>query len=175
MHRKSMLALLMLFSFVIGQLSFAQSVRLVQPGVDTSLPSQKPGAKPRQDKSSVTENIRDPQPGEPGSCRSGSAPAAKSLSAQSAQGCPTSPFAPPEADDTTFVVDCGPGLDTFCTFRDEGPLVFNIPVTRHVGDVQKLKANGLISETATLQMPAFDVDFFGGGGFFNPERDVVSF
>ena len=175
MHRKSMLALLILFSFVIGQLSFAQSVRLVQPGVDTSLPSQKPGAKPRQDKSSVTENIRDPQPGEPGSCRSGSAPAAKSLSAQSAQGCPTSPFAPPEADDTTFVVDCGPGLDTFCTFRDEGPLVFNIPVTRHVGDVQKLKANGLISETATLQMPAFDVDFFGGGGFFNPERDVVSF
>jgi uncharacterized repeat protein (TIGR01451 family) len=91
------------------------------------------------------------------------------------QSCPTSPFAPPEANDTTFVVDCGPGLDTFCTFRDEGPLVFNIPVTRHVGDVQKLKANGLISETATLQMPAFDVDFFGGGGFFNPERDRVSF
>jgi uncharacterized repeat protein (TIGR01451 family) len=91
------------------------------------------------------------------------------------QSCPTSPFAPPEANDTTFVVDCGPGLDTFCTFRDGGPLVFNIPVTRHVGDVQKLKANGLISETATLQMPAFDVDYFGGGGFFNPERDRVSF
>ena len=175
MQRKSTLALLLLFSFLTGQLGIAQSVRPVQPEVDVSLSPQEPDTERAQDKSSVTENIRDPQPGEAGSCPRGSGRAAQSLSTQSLQSCPTSPFAPPEPNDTTFVVDCGPGLDTFCTFRDGGPLVFNIPVTRHVGDVQKLKANGLISETATLQMPGFDVDFFGGGGFFNPERDRVSF
>jgi pimeloyl-ACP methyl ester carboxylesterase len=175
MHRKSTLALLILFSFLTGQFGIAQSVRPVQSETAVSLAPQKPDIEPGQDKSPVTQNIRDPQPGEPGSCPRGSDPAVRSLGTQSVQSCPTSPFAPPKANDTTFVVDCGPGLDTFCTFRDEGPLVFNIPVTRHVGDVQKLKANGLISETATLQMPAFDVDFFGGGGFFNPERDRVSF
>jgi uncharacterized repeat protein (TIGR01451 family) len=175
MQRKSTLTLLLLFSFLTGQLGIAHSVRSVQPKVDVSLRPQEPDIELAQDKSSAAPNIRDPQPGEPGSCPRGSRPTAQSLSTQSLQSCPTSPFAPPEANDTTFVVDCGPGLDTFCTYRDEGPLVFSIPVTRHVGDVQKLKANGLISETATLQMPAFDVDFFGGGGFFNPERDRVSF
>jgi uncharacterized repeat protein (TIGR01451 family) len=174
MHRKSTLALLVIFSFLTTQLSLAQSVRSLQPNVEVML-TQKPDIEPDQDKSSLNQNIRDPQPGEAGSCPRGSSPITQNLSTQSAPSCPTSPFAPPKADDTTFVVDCGPGLDTFCTFRDGGPLVFNIPVTRHVGDVQKLKANGLISETATLQMPAFDVDFFGGGGFFNPERDRVSF
>jgi pimeloyl-ACP methyl ester carboxylesterase len=73
------------------------------------------------------------------------------------------------------VVDCGSGLDTGCTFRDGSPLVFTVQVTRVVGDVAKLKGGGLISETATVQLPAFDVDFFGGGGQFNPERDRVSF
>jgi uncharacterized repeat protein (TIGR01451 family) len=174
MHRKSTLALLVIFSFLTTQLSLAQSVKPLQPSVEVML-AQKQDTESGQDKSSPTQNIRDPQPGEAGSCPRGSSPTAQSLSTQSAPSCPSSPFAPPKPNDTTFVVDCGPGLDTFCTFRDEGPLVFNIPVTRHVGDVQKLKANGLISETATLQMPAFDVDFFGGGGFFNPERDSVSF
>jgi pimeloyl-ACP methyl ester carboxylesterase len=78
-------------------------------------------------------------------------------------------------NDATFVVDCGGGLDTGCTFRNGSPLVFTVKVTRVVGDVAKLKANGLISEMATVQMPAFDVDFFGGGGQFNPERDRVTF
>src|SRR5262245_23433537 len=35
--------------------------------------------------------------------------------------CPSSPFAPPETNDTTFVTDCGGGLDTGCTFRSGGP------------------------------------------------------
>src|SRR5205814_8320491 len=89
--------------------------------------------------------------------------------------CPSSPFASPEANDSTFVTDCGPGLDTGCTFRDGSPLLFTVKIGRVVGDVQKLKAAGLIADTVTVQMPAFDVDFFGGGGIFNPERDRVSF
>jgi len=59
------------------------------------------------------------------------------------QAVRSSPFDAPEANDTTFVVDNSPGLDTGCTFRSGGPLIFNIPVTRFVGDVSKLKASGL--------------------------------
>lgn len=91
------------------------------------------------------------------------------------QSCRTSPFTPPEANDSTFVTDCANGiLDTGCTFRDGSPLVFTIKIGRVIGDKAKLKAAGLIPDTITLQMPAFDVDFFGGGGIFNPERDRVS-
>ncbi|MFN2511908.1 MAG: hypothetical protein ABR568_10755 [Pyrinomonadaceae bacterium] len=174
MHRKSTLALLVIFSFLTTQMSLAQSVKSFQRNLDVSQSPQKPDTEPDQGKSPLPQNIRDPRPGDGESCNRGSSAAAQSLS-PSLPSCPSSPFAPPEPNDATFVVDCGPGLDTFCSYRDEGPLVFNISVTRHVGDVQKLKANGLISETATLQMPAFDIDFFGGGGFFNPERDRVSF
>jgi len=80
----------------------------------------------------------------------------------------TSPFAPPDEDDLTFVVNSGPGLDTGCTFRGGGPLVFSVKIPRVFGDINKLLAAGLISETATLSMPAYDVDFADG------ERDVVS-
>jgi pimeloyl-ACP methyl ester carboxylesterase len=125
---------------------------------------EQPGSAP------VSSNLRDPKPEKPGF----QAPQ-KRLGSSASSGCQTSPFTPPQTNDTTFVTDCDTGLDTGCTFRSEGPLVFTIKVNRFVGDVQKLKANGLISQTATLQMPAFDVDFFGGGGFFNPERDRVSF
>lgn len=89
--------------------------------------------------------------------------------------CPSSGIAPDECNDSTFVVDCGAGLDTGCTFRSGGPLVITLKVGRVVGDLDKLKANGLISQTAKLKLPAFDVDFFGGGGQFNPERDRVTF
>ena len=85
----------------------------------------------------------------------------------------TSPFAPPEGTDTTFVVDDASGLDTGCTFRNGGPLVFSIQVTRNFGDRDKLQANNLIK--ATLRMPAYDVDFNGGGTTYNPERDRVLF
>lgn len=94
---------------------------------------------------------------------------------QTATGPRSSPFTPPEENDRTFVVDGGSGLDTGCTFRNSGPLIITIKVDRVVGDVAKLKANKLISQTARLVMPAFDVDFFGGGAQFNPERDRVSF
>jgi triacylglycerol lipase len=70
----------------------------------------------------------------------------------------SSPFEPPKHNDTTFVVDQGGGLDTGCSYRSEGPLVFEIPIDRVVGDRDKLKQNGMISDTAILEMPAYDVD-----------------
>lgn len=87
----------------------------------------------------------------------------------------SSPFDPPEANDTTFVVDQGAGLDTACTFRSGGPLVITLEIDRVVGDVQTLRQNGLISERASLRMPAFDVDFDAVVPGFAPERDRVTF
>jgi hypothetical protein len=89
----------------------------------------------------------------------------------------SSPFAPPKVDDSTFVVDSGGGLDTGCTFRSGGPLVFDIPVNRAftAQDVAELKQKGLISTNAVVRMPAYDIDFDGGGGVYAPERDRVTF
>lgn len=88
----------------------------------------------------------------------------------------SSPFDPPERNDSTFVVDTGGGLDTGCTFRNGGPLVFEVLVDRAFeDDVQKLKSEGRISEKAVIRMPAFDIDFTGGGTRFAPERDRVFF
>lgn len=87
----------------------------------------------------------------------------------------SSPFDPPEENDQTFVVDQGGGLDTGCTFRSGGPLIFSIKVDRVVGDVAKLKTNGMISEKAVLRMPAFDVDFDAVVPPYAPERDRVFF
>jgi len=107
------------------------------------------------------------------------------LAAAAATGPRTSPFEPPEANDRSFVTDAAPGLDTGCTFRSGGPLVFNIEITRYAGELNPdgtlrnaaaLVAAGLISRTATLIQPAFDVD--SGAVLappFQPERDRVSF
>ena len=98
--------------------------------------------------------------------------------AQTGSNCPrcnSSGISPTDCNDSVFVVDCGGGLDTGCTFRGGGPLNITLKVGRVVGDVAKLKASGAIKPTATLRLPAFDVDYFGGGGQFNPERDRISF
>lgn len=88
----------------------------------------------------------------------------------------SSPFDPPDKNDKTFTVDTGSGLDTGCTFRSGGPLIIHVSVDRVVGDVAKLKAKGLISPTARLEMPAFDVDFNTPvPPPFQPERDRVTF
>ncbi|MCA8949183.1 MAG: hypothetical protein KDE27_06760 [Planctomycetes bacterium] len=87
-----------------------------------------------------------------------------------------SPFDPPECSDQVFIVDQAPGLDTGCTYRSGGPLLFDIMVDRVVAvagkTAQDLVAAGLMEPTATLSMPAFDVDFNGAPP---PERDRVSF
>lgn len=87
----------------------------------------------------------------------------------------SSPFAPPEDDNSVFVVDEGPYLDTGCTFNTDvpdGKLVINLPIDRYIGDVDKLQAAGLLPETVELKMPAFDVDYDAD---FDPERDRVIF
>lgn len=85
----------------------------------------------------------------------------------------SSPFDPPKANDATFVVDQDSGLDTGCAFRSDGPLRFSIMINRVIGDVDKLRQAGLIGDTVTLRLPAYDVDFAGGGSL--PERDRVTF
>jgi pimeloyl-ACP methyl ester carboxylesterase len=87
----------------------------------------------------------------------------------------SSPFDPPQANDATFVIDQDGGLDTGCTFAGGGPLEFTIEVGRVVGDLARLKANGLISRNAVLRMPAYDVDFGANAPGINPERDRVLF
>ncbi len=84
-----------------------------------------------------------------------------------------SPFAPPSKNDQTFVVDTGSGLDTGCTFASGGPLIITFQVDRVVGDIDKLLANGLIEPTATLDMPAYDVDYYTVAPGYNSERDIV--
>lgn len=87
----------------------------------------------------------------------------------------SSPFNPPQPNDQTFVVDSDFGLDTGCTFKFGGPLFFTIEIKRVVGDVQQLKANGMISEFAELSLPAFDVDFDAIVPPYAPERDRIFF
>jgi triacylglycerol lipase len=87
-----------------------------------------------------------------------------------ALGTNSSPIPVPKEDDTTFVVDSGPGLDTPCTFRKDGPLRIHLSVTRYVGPVNGdgtlvnphgLISAGVLSPRAHLRMPVFDVDIHG--------------
>jgi hypothetical protein len=81
------------------------------------------------------------------------------------------PFPAPPSNDSTFVID---GLNAGCFSSGDHSLSINIPVKRVVGDPQRLLAYGLMQGTATLKLPAFDVDSAGGSGI-NPERDRVYF
>ena len=143
---------------VTQQPQLDQESIIPQRGQDTPLPSQE---------------LMDARP-----CKTCLPAQKRRVTAQAGNNCPRCPssgISPDDCNDSTFVVDCGAGLDTGCTFRDGSPLVITLKIGRVVGDVAKLKAAGLISATAKLKMPAFDVDFFGGGGIFNPERDRVTF
>jgi hypothetical protein len=79
-----------------------------------------------------------------------------------------SPIRQPTRTDTTFLAT-GPGLLTGCQFG--GSLRFTVAVDRVVGDVTAngtlvdaptLIANGVVSQTTMLRVPAFDVDVAGG-------------
>ncbi|HSY49270.1 MAG TPA: alpha/beta hydrolase [Thermoanaerobaculia bacterium] len=98
----------------------------------------------------------------------------------------SSPFSPPDADDTLFVVDTDPGLDTDCTYHSGGPLVIHLSVTRYVGPVKgdgtlanpgDLIGKHLISSKAHLRLPAYDVDVNGDPSdpTVPPEVDRVFF
>lgn len=95
----------------------------------------------------------------------------------------SSPFSPPDKDDTLFVIDSGSGLDTGCTYRGGGPLIIKVKVERVVGpttgagflsDPAGLVQRGLISPRAKLILPAFDIDVNGAPGV-PPEVDRISF
>jgi len=95
----------------------------------------------------------------------------------------SSPFSPPDEEDTLFVVDSGSGLDTGCTFRGGGPLRIKVKVKRVVGpvggdgyltDPSGMVSSGLISPKAKIILPVFDIDVNGAPGF-PPEVDRVFF
>lgn len=82
----------------------------------------------------------------------------------------SSPFEPPKVEDTLFVVDTGSGLDTGCTYRNDGPLRIKIKIDRVVGlvdsngnlsDHSRLVKDGIVSSKAKIDMPAFDIDVKG--------------
>ncbi|HEX6098844.1 MAG TPA: hypothetical protein VF432_21190 [Thermoanaerobaculia bacterium] len=95
----------------------------------------------------------------------------------------SSPFSPPDEEDTLFVVDTGSGLDTGCTYRGGGPLIIKVKVKRVVGavggdgyltDPAGMVQRGLISPRAKVIFPAFDIDVNGAPGV-PPEVDRISF
>ena len=95
----------------------------------------------------------------------------------------SSPFSPPDEEDTLFAVDTGSGLDTGCTYRGGGPLRIRLLVKRHVGainadgtlrDAGRMVANGFISPKAHLRFPAYDIDVNGAPGV-PPEVDRIFF
>jgi pimeloyl-ACP methyl ester carboxylesterase len=95
----------------------------------------------------------------------------------------SSPFEPPEDSDRSFSTDSGPGLDTGCSFRSEGPLIFNIEIKRFIGELNAdgtlknanaLIAAGAISPKVKLIMPNYDVDSDASFPGIAPERDRVS-
>lgn len=98
----------------------------------------------------------------------------------------TSEFRPEKEDDTLFVVDDGGGLDTGCTYREGGPLTIHILIRRYVGPVKadgtlqnpdQLVGEGVLSSTAHLRMPVYDVDIAGDPNdpSVPPEVDRVTF
>lgn len=98
-------------------------------------------------------------------------------------GPTTSPIQPRKSNDTRFIENQGSGLDTGCTFRPDGPLAISLPIKRVVGDTNsdgtlqfpmQMVASGVLSLTATLRFPAFDVDLEGAPGV-PPELDKILF
>lgn len=118
-----------------------------------------------------------------GPARTDAEEAAGRFAIAAGSGPRTSPFEPPEESDILFVVDSAPGeLDTGCTYRSGGPFEFDIEITRWVGrvdgqgrllDPAALVAAGVLSATATVLLPAFDVDVNGAPGY-PPEVDRIS-
>jgi len=83
----------------------------------------------------------------------------------------SAPMEPYPTSDERFSVDTDRGLDTGCTFRDGGPLVFGVKIDRYVGAVkgdgtlanpQLLIEKGVISRSIALVMPAYDIDLSDG-------------
>lgn len=85
----------------------------------------------------------------------------------------SSPFQPPEQRWGRYVINSGPGLDTGCTFRSEGPLIIQFRVFATMNpaelnadgtlkDPQKLINKKVLDRFVTLSMPVFDIDSASG-------------
>lgn len=107
----------------------------------------------------------------------------QSIGPLSEVGPTTSPIQPRKSNDTRFIENQGNGLDTGCTFRPDGPLVISLPINRVVGATNsdgtlqtpmQMVGSGVLSLTATLRFPAFDVDLEGAPGV-PPELDKILF
>lgn len=104
--------------------------------------------------------------------------ALRAMAVSNAAHSGSSPFSPPGKNDVTFIADTGSGLDTGCSYRSGGILTIHFKVDRVIGvtaaaDILALERKGLISPTAMLQMPAYDVDYVSGSSQILPERDRV--
>lgn len=96
-----------------------------------------------------------------------------------------SPVHPASSTDDTFRADSGPGLDTRCTFREDGPLEIELPIDRFYGEVSSVGTllkrrafidKGYMPRRMILRMPAFDVDSEANQrGTRRPEVDEVWF
>jgi len=99
----------------------------------------------------------------------------------------SSPFAPPEEKLGRYVVDNGPGLDTGCSFRGQGPLIIQltVPATMNpnelnadgtLKDPQKLIQNKVIGSQAKITFPTYDIDDQAvTDGTYAPEIDKIYF
>jgi pimeloyl-ACP methyl ester carboxylesterase len=101
----------------------------------------------------------------------------------------SSPFPPPQEKWGLYVVNSGQGLDTGCTFRDDGPLLIKVvvPATMNSKELNsdgtlknpgKLIANGVVGATAKIDFPVYDIDsddpyaaYYG----YAPEYDEIRF
>lgn len=64
---------------------------------------------------------------------------------------------PPEEADTVFVVNPA-NLEQQCYFSTGGPMLVNLEIDRHVGNVQKLLETELIKKEAILKLHVFDIE-----------------
>ena len=105
----------------------------------------------------------------------------------------SSPFPPPEEKLGVYVINSGPGLDTGCTFRGDGPLVIQLFVPAIVNPNQLnpdgtlkndsnvvnngvLGTQGMQKTKAILRFPVYDID--SGANMsppYRPEKDNISF
>jgi len=95
----------------------------------------------------------------------------------------------PEEDHLGYYsIDSGPGLDTGCSFRSEGPLVINLPVPVTLNPIhlnsdgtikkemiEKLIENKVVSERAKIELPVWDVDSDANVAGIQPEINKVYF
>lgn len=104
---------------------------------------------------------------------------------------PACPIEAPTPTDTTFVTKATDSSYFFPlaakernTFRSKGPVIISLDVERVVGESggegtllypQELVNNGVVSATAKLRLPVYDVDYVYDGPVYHPERNRITF